>query len=284
MDEASYFATPPTAECAFLGPYASNRLSGQFGIRIETETLSFVDPDCERELEPEIYLEYLTLPSIEPARLENTRFTPDSHFEGSFYFCGEHNWVDLLEIRFLAASNNAILAEFDLVIHLPTAPPSKYRFTLRAVTQIKIGDPKLEEPRFFEGLGILSQDEENSWKGSVTYDGYNVTIELRANAGTVDEIATYARSVVSETVLSPARLEAAIAEGLRSLDDKFREHQVQVEFKANEFIPREFFFSKRRHHESPELTIVLKHPRDAGHWSLGFYGQKSGLLVWVPKA
>ena len=110
MTAPAFFANPPKAERAFLATYGSELLDGQIGIRIETEPLTFVNPDSDRELEPEILLEYLSLPSIDPAELENTSYSPapdrDSGYEGSFYFQGEHNWVDLKEIRFFEASGN----------------------------------------------------------------------------------------------------------------------------------------------------------------------------------
>ena len=284
MESPDFFATPPKAERAFLSAYGSETLDGQFGVRIETEPLSFVNPDSDRELEPEILLEYLTLPSIDPDSLENTRFSPDSNYEGSFYFLGEHNWVDLKEIRFLHATGNSILAEFDLVIHLPKTPPDDYPITLRVQTEIKAGDPQLEAPRSFDGLGTLVQDEEASWKGNTTYAGHNVQIELSADAASFKEIATYARSVITEETLPRSKMNGEITEGLQFLADKFERYNVSANFKADEFIPRRFYFYKRRHHDHPEMIIGLDHPEDAGHWSLTFYDLDGGHLNWVPKS
>ncbi len=284
MESPDFFATPPKAERAFLSGYGSDALDGQFGIRIETEPLSFVDPDLDRELEPDILLEYLSLPSIDPAELENTRFSPDSGYEGSFCFLGEHNWVDLKEIRFLNASGDSILAEYDLVIHLPRTPPNEYPITLRVQTEIKAGDPQLEAPRFFDGLGTLVQDEEDVWKGSATYDGHPVEIQLCTDAASIEEIGTYARSVITGQSLPRSRMNEEITEGLGFLADKFTRFNVSPDFRADEFIPRRFSFFKRRHHESPDVVIVLHHPSDVGHWSLSFARiEKGGSLIWVPK-
>lgn len=284
MEATDFFVTPPKAERAFLRAYGSDALNGLFGIRIETEPLSFGDPNLDRELEPEICLSYLSLPSINPTELENTRFLPDSDYEGSFYFLGEHNWVDLREIRFLKATANSILAEYDLVIHLPKIPPNEYPVTLRVQTEIKTGDPQLESPRSFDGLGTLVQDEENSWKGSATYDEREAEIELSADARSFGEIAAYARSVITEETLPRSKMNQEIAEWLPLLADKFKSFNVSGDFKAQEFIPRRFYFYKRRHHDSAAVIIGLDHPADVGHWSLTFDQiEKGGVLNWVPK-
>jgi hypothetical protein len=270
MERTGFFAAPPKAERAFLSAYGAEELHGQYGIRIETEPLSFVSRDFDRELEPEIHLCYLSLPSIDPANLENTRFTPDSKYEGSFYFLGEHNWVDLKEIRFRNAVGDSIGAEYDLVIHLPTPAPNEYPITLCISTEIKSRDPRLEAARSVRGLGIFVQEKENFWKSRATYDGHDVEIEFSADAKSFDDIAAYARSVIAEETLPRSKMDQEIAEGLGFLEDKFKQFNVSVNFKAEEFVPLSFYFHKRRHHAKPELIVVLHHPSDVGHWSLTF--------------
>lgn len=285
MGAIDFFATPPVAERAFLSAYESQTLNGQFGIRIETGPLSFVEPQFERELEPEIRLSYLSLPSVDPEKLENTRFSPDSSYEGSFYFLAEHNWVDLTEIRFLNATANSILAEYDLVIHLPTIPPNEYPVTLRVQTEIKTADPQLESPRSLADLGTLVQTKENSWTGTAYYNGRDVEIELAADTQSFQEIAAYARSVITEETLPRSKIEEEITEWLPILADNFKRSNVSSDFHAKDFIPRRFYFYKRRHHDSPEVIIGLDHPADVGHWSLEFSRiDEGGLLHWTPKS
>jgi hypothetical protein len=288
MEPITFFEKPPKAERAFLSAYGSELLTGQYGIRIETEPLSFVNPDLPRELEPEILLSYLHLPSTNPAELENTRYSPasdaTSSYEGSFYFLDEHNWVDLKEIRFLNATGNSILTEYDLVIHLPKHPPDEYPIVLRVQTEVKTAEAKLEAPRTVEGLGTLVQSRVGFWKGGAMYDTRPVEIELSANAASFEEIAAYARSVITQRTLPRSRMNKEIAKGLGFLADKFKMFNVSPDFTAEEFVPRRFYFYKRRHHEKPEVIIVLHHPADVGHWSLSFSGTGNGDLIWVPKS
>jgi hypothetical protein len=284
MEMPDFFASPPKAERAFLSPYRSETLHGKFGVRIETEPLLFINSELDRELEPEIILDHLSLPSIDPAELENTRYLPDSGYEGSFYFLAEHNWVDLKEIRFLKATGNSILAEYDLVIHLPKSPPNEYPITLRVQTQISNGESQATAPRSVDGLGTLVQDKKDSWKGVARYDGRDVEIELSADVESFDEIAAYARSIISEATLPRAKMDQEITDGLHFLAGKFQRFNVSSDFKADEFIPHRFYFYKRRHHDHPEVIIVLDHAADVGHWSLTFYNLDSGILNWVPKS
>jgi hypothetical protein len=283
MKSNAFFATPPKAERAILSGHQADGQSW-CGIRIEMEPLSFSDPDFDRQLEPEILLEQLSLPSIDPAKLENTRHSPDYRYEASVYFHDTHNWVDVEEIRFLNATGNSILAEYDLVIHLPTSSePDTYPLTIRVPTEIKSGEPKLEAPRAVEGLGTLVQNEEDMWKGNATYDGHKVEIEFSADATSFDEIAIYARSVLAGESLPRRKMDHEIAQGLRFLEDKFRQFNISQELKAEEFVPRSFYFYKRRHHDHPEVMISLDHPADIGHWSLTFHRLDSGDLYWGPK-
>ena len=121
------------------------------------------------------------------------------------------------------------------------------------------------------------------WKGNATYDGHKVEIELSADAGSFDQIAAYARSVLAAETLPRAKMDQEIAEGLGFLRDKLKQFNVSQELKAEEFVPRNFYFYKRRHHDSPEVIIGLDHPSDVGHWSLTFYRLDIGHLHWGPK-
>ena len=150
------------------------------------------------------------------------------------------------------------------MIHLPISPPNEYPITLEVKTDIKTGEPILEPPRTVEGIGTLVQDEENSWKGEAMYDGELVEVELSANAESFQEIATYASSVISEQTLPRSKLNKEITKGLGFLTDKFRRFNVAPDFKAEEFVPRRFYFYKRRHHDNPEMIIGLHHPSDVG--------------------
>src|SRR5688572_19971589 len=107
-----FFQKPPKAERAILSTYPAPEHKDKVGILIEMEPLTFIDPDAKRQLEPDILLEYISLPSLDPAKLANKRFKPGSDYEGSFYFLATHNWIDLKEIRFLNASSNSINAEY----------------------------------------------------------------------------------------------------------------------------------------------------------------------------
>lgn len=84
METNDYFANPPKAERAFLSAHEAEGQSW-CGIRIEMEPHSFAEPGFDRELEPEILLEQLVLPSIDPAELENTRFRPESRYEVAWF-------------------------------------------------------------------------------------------------------------------------------------------------------------------------------------------------------
>lgn len=281
MEHNDYFAAPPKAERAFLFADEAEAQGWRCGIRIEMEPLSFADPTFDRELEPEILLEQLSLPSIDPAKLENTRFRPESRYEASFYFRDTHNQVDIQEIRFLKAEGSSILAEYDLVIHLIYGP--EYPLTLRVPTEIKSGAPKLVAPRSVEGLGTLVQDAEDFWKGHATYDGRKVEIELSADAKSFDEVAAYARSVLAGETLPRSKMDQEVATGLGFLEAKLKEFNISQDLRAEEFAPRRFYFYKRRHHDYPEVIVVLNHPSDIGHWSLTFYRLDSGHLHWGPK-
>jgi len=130
---------------------------------------------------------------------------------------------------------------------------------------------------------MLIQDKEDSWKGKAIYDGHAVEIELSVNDKSFEEIAAYASSVITEESLPRSKMNDVIARELEFLTDKFKRFNVSVAFKADELIPRQFYFYKRRHHDSPEMIIGLDHPADAGHWSLTFYDLDDGHLNWVPK-
>jgi hypothetical protein len=289
MQPDSFFAEAPKAERAFLGAYGSDELKGRYGIRIEMEALSFTDPGLDRELEPEIILDHLGLPSIVPAELANTRFSPDPNeppplrYEGSFYFLGEHNWVDLEEIRFLDATERSVLAEYHLVVHLPKRPPDEYHIVLTVPTEIETGDSVLEPPRTVDGIGTLVHTEKGFWQCDGSYDGKRVQIELSADPGSFEEIAAYARSVITQEAITRSKLNEEISDGLALLADKFERFKVSPDFAAEDFVPCSFYFYKRRHHEEPEAIIVLEHPADVGHWSLDLHGTRAGILNWVPK-
>ncbi|NQU20507.1 MAG: hypothetical protein HQ567_04435 [Candidatus Nealsonbacteria bacterium] len=290
MKTNPFFAEPPKAECAFLSACTSEKLIGRCGIRIDMEPLSFADPDVPRELEPYITLECLSLPSIIPAELANTRFSPatdeppDIRYEGSFYFLGEHNWVDLREIRFLDATGGSILTEYDLVIHLPKHPPNEYSITLKVQTKVGTGQSDLEPPRTVAGIGTLVQSKKDFWLCDGIYNGRPVQIEFSANAASFEEIAAYAHSVIARDAMTRSKMDEAIRDGLRFLVTKFKRCRVSPDFKAEDFAPRSFYFYKRRHHQDPEMIIVLGHPSDPGHWSLQFTGTGNGALNWVPKS
>ncbi|HEY1173294.1 MAG TPA: hypothetical protein VGH19_18135 [Verrucomicrobiae bacterium] len=279
----SFFQTPPKAERAILSTYRSSEYQGQVSIVIETEPLTFLDPDSAKQLEPEIQLEHIPLPSLDPAKLANKRFKPGSDYEGSFYFLAEHNWVDLKEIRFLNASTNSIEAEYDLVIHLPKSGSNKYPITLKARTEIKPNTPQLAPPRTVEGLGQLVQEKEDFWKGKAMYAGHPLEIEFHAKPAMFAEIATFARATLSGKILPRATINREISEELNFMEWKLKEFKAPTDLKAEEFKPLKFYFSKRRHHPTPETIIVLSHPRVAGHWSLTIYTPDSSSLTWVPK-
>lgn len=283
MKPSDYFATAPKAERALLFAHKAEAQSWQCGIRIETEPLTFADPGFDSELEPEILLEQLSLPSIDPAKLQNTCFTPESRYEASFYFRDTHNQVDIKEIRFLKAEGNSILADYDLVIHL-TYGPDEYPLTLRVLTEIKSGEPKLEAPRCVEGLGTLAQTEEDLWKGYTIYDGHDAEIELSADAKSFDKVAEFARSILTAEALPRSKMDREITQGLGFLKEKFEEFNITQELKAEEFVPRRFYFYKRRHHDNAEVIVGVDHPSDIGHWSLTFYRLDSGHLYWGPKS
>jgi hypothetical protein len=289
MEANSFFAEAPKAECAFLSAYKCDELKGKYGIRIEVEPLAFADTDLPGELEPEIILDHLALPSIVPMELQNTRFIPNSdqsprfRYEGSFYFLGEHNQVDLREIRFLEATEDAIVAEYHLVVHLPTRPPKEYPVVLTTRTRIDSGIIVLKPSRQVEGLGTLVQSEENLWQCQGIYDGNSVRIELSAESTSFERIATYATAVIAENAITPSDIRNEIKEWLGILKWKFDEFNVKPDFNPADFIPRSFYFYQRRYHKEPEVIIVLDHPSDIGHWSLSFTGTRGGDLNWVPR-
>lgn len=282
VNPTDFFQTPPKAERGILSDYESPSLKGKTGIRIELEPLSFLDPETKRELEPDLLLEYLILPSTDPAKLAHTRHKPDANYEGSFYFLAEHNRVDLKEIRFLNAKGNLLQTEYDLVIHLPKSPPNEYPITILAETEIKVGAPKLEPPRTIQGLGELVQEKEYFWKGNATYAGHPVEIEFYAEPDSFDEIAAFTRAVLSGESLPSEKLDALITEGIKSIEWKLKEFDTPAP-RAEDFSVRRFYVSKRRHHPNPNIIIGLSHPEISGHWTLTISQADSGSLNWVPK-
>ncbi|MCD6049739.1 MAG: hypothetical protein K0Q55_1142 [Verrucomicrobia bacterium] len=280
----SFFQTPPKAERAILSAYRTSEYQGQVSIVIETEPLTFLDPEAKQQLEPEIHLEHVALPSIDPVKLANKRFKPGSDYEGSFYFLAEHNLVDLKEIRFLNASTNSIEAEYDLVIHLPKSEPNKYPITLKARTEIKSHTPQLASPRSVEGLGELVQEKEDFWKGKATYATHPVEIEFHAEPAMFDEIVTFARATLSGHTLTHTILNREISEELKSMEWKLQQFNAPLDLKAEEFTPLRLYFSKRRHQPIPQIIIGLSHPKVAGHWSITFQKPESGSMNWTPKS
>ncbi len=278
-----FFQKPPKAERAILSTYPAPEHKGKVGILIEMEPLTFIAPDAKSHLEPDILLEYISLPSLDPAKLANKRFKPGSDYEGSFYFLATHNWIDLKEIRFQNASSNSLDAEYDLVIHLPRPSPNKYPLTIKAKTEIKSGTPKLESPRTVEGLGKLVQEKEDFWKGHATYAGRPVEIEFHAEPAMFAEIATFARATLSGKTLPRTTIDREISEELKFMEWKLKEFKAPLDLKAEEFKPLKFYFSKLRHHPTPQTIIVLSHPKVAGHWSISFEKPESGSLNWTPK-
>jgi hypothetical protein len=290
MKTKSYFKEPPKAERAFLSPYRAEEMAGLYAIRIETKPLAFSDPALAPELDPEIVLEHLALPSILPTELANTRYAPASddssplRYEGSFYFLAEHNWVDLKEIRFLKATGSSIQAEFHLVIHLPTSPPDQYPLVMTASVEVENTERQdVDATRNVNGLGVFTKTENDLWKCHGNYDGRDVEIKLSADSTSFDQIAKFACSVIVEGAISPSSLRAKIADGLDFLDWKFEKYGVSPHLNVQHFFARSFYFYQRRHHPKPEVIIVLDYPVNMGHWSMTFIGTENGSLNWVPK-
>jgi hypothetical protein len=290
METNSFFKKPPKAERAFLSPSGAEEMTGLYGIRIETEPLIFSDPDFDPELGPEIILDHLALPTVVPTELANTRYVPARDdtstlgYEGSFYFLAEHNWVDLKEIRFLEATGNSVLAEFHLVIHLPILPPDEYPLVMTVLVEVEGAEHRnLGATRNVDGLGLFVEAEADLWKCRGKYYGHDVEIELSTHSKSFDQIAKYACSVIVDGAISPAKLRAEISEGIDLLDWKFKEFGVSPHFDVERFVPNSFYFHQRRHHQKPEVIIILDYPVDVGHWSLDYTGTENGILTWVPK-
>jgi len=290
MDARTFFAKPPKAKRAFLSPYGSEKLRGRYGISIELQPLVFSDPRESPEPEADIILEHLALPSIVPKELEHTRYKPKAEkspwwrYEGSCYFLGQHNWVDLNEIRFLTANGPRIRAEYDLIIHLPIPPPNEYPLVLSVSTKTEPDKHKFvsRPPKHMPPIGTFTETHENFWECQTTYHGCPVTVQLHAERGSFRRIRAFVKSVIVENAITPTDIQKEINERIGGLQWKFDYFKVRTRFRPQRFLPNWFSFYQDDDSDELWLSIRLSDPADTGQWFLRFRGTTVCDLEWVP--
>ena len=285
MNAKTFFAIPPKAKRAFVSPYGAEQLRGRYGIRIELQPLVFADPLESPETDAEVILDHLALPSIVPKELEHTRYEPKrGGYEGSCYFMGQHNWVDLNEIRFLAARNSIIRAEYDLILHLPISLPDEYPLVLTVSTKAEPDKHRFvpRPPKHVPSIGTFTETHHNFWKCQTTYHGFPITIQLHAERGSFRKLIAFAKSVIVANSITPRDIHRAINERISSLQWKFDYFKVRTRFKPERFRPNWFSFCWDRDSGELMLSIRLSDPADTGQWFLRFRGRKAYDLEWVP--
>jgi hypothetical protein len=290
MNPQTFFAKPPRAKRAFLAPYGSEKLQGRVGIGIELQPLLFSDPRESPETKTEIILDHLALPSIVPKELEHTRYKPKAEkspwkrYEGSCYFLGEHNWVNLNEIRFLDAKGPRIRAEYDLVIHLPIVPPNEYPLVLTVSTK---SEPDLHKfvprlPKHVPRIGTFTKTHQCFWECQTTYQGCPITIQLHVERGSFRRIIDFVKSVIVEDAITPTDIQREINERIADLQWKFDDFKVRNHFRPEQFRPNWLSFYEDGDSGELRLAIRLSDPGDTGHWYLRFRGTTACNLEWVP--
>ncbi|MDX1943961.1 MAG: hypothetical protein SFU86_01035 [Pirellulaceae bacterium] len=287
MNAKSFFGKRPKAKRAFLSPYGSEKLRGRYGIRVELQPLEFSDPSESPEPNADIILDHLTLPSIVPKELEHTRYKPNADdYEGSCYFMGQHNWVDLNEIRFLTANGPRIRAEYDLIIHLPIALPDEYPLVLTVSTKVEPDKHKFvpKPAREVPGIGTFTETRDNFWECQSAYHGCPVSIQLHAEPASFKKIATFAKAVLVENAITPTDIQKEIKERIGMLQWKFKEFKVRSRFKPEKFLPNWFSFYRERDANEWRIAIRLSDPADTGQWFLRFRGTTASGLEWVPNS
>jgi hypothetical protein len=290
MNAKTLFAKPPKAKRAFLSPYGSEKLRGRYGIRIELHPLVFSDPRVSPEPKADIILEHLALPSIVPEELEHTRYLPKAEkspwrrYEGSCYFLGEHNWVDLNQIRFLSANGPRVRAEYDLVIHLPIALPDEYPLVLTVSTKAEPDKHKFvpRRPKHVPSIGTFTETHESFWECQTTYHGCPVTVQFHAERGSFRRIIAFVKSVMVENAIAPTDIQKEIHERIGGLQWKFDHFKVRTRFRPDRFLPTWFSFFQDDESDELRLAIRLSDPADTGQWFLRFRGTTAWDLEWVP--
>jgi len=283
-----FFAKQPKAKRAFLSPYDAKKLRGRYGIRIELQPLRFPNALTPPENDAEVILDHLALASIVPKELQKTRFEPKAgrspwtRYEGSCYFLGEHNWVDLNEIRFLEARGQSIRAEYDLVIHLPIPPPNEYPLVLSALTKAEPDKHKFvpRPPRHVRSIGTFSETHKDFWECQSTYHGFPITIQLHEERGSFKQVVAFAKSVIVDNAITPTDIHKHIQEHIGSLQWKFDYCKVRNRFKPEKFVPN--WFSFYREDDGWRLAIRLIDPARTGEWILRFRGTAVFDLEWGP--
>jgi hypothetical protein len=230
------------------------------------------------------------LPSIVPEELQNTRFVPDDErsnhlgYEGSWYFRGQHNWVDLKEIRFLDAARDTVAAEYDLVIHLPVSAADSEPLVLTVPTKVEPdkGEFVPKPPRHVLAIGTFAETSEDFWECESTYHGCPVKIQLHAEPDSFERIATFAKSVIVENAITPTCIRQHVEELIGTLQWKFDAFKVRTPFRAEELVANWFSFYRDDDSDELTLSIGLCDPTDSGKWFLRFHGTEAWHLEWVP--
>jgi hypothetical protein len=290
MNAKFFFAKPPKAKRAFLSPYGSQKMRNRYGVRIELEPLLFSDARPSPENEAEVILDHLALPSIVPKELQHTRHkpkaekSPRTRYEGSCYFLGEHNWVDLNEIRFLTARGHSVRTEYDLIIHLPIRPPNEYPLVLSVSTKVEPDKHKFvpRPPRHVASIGTFTETRENVWECQTSFHGCPITIQLHAEHDTYRKITTFVKEVVVDNAITPTDIQTFVQEQIDGLQWKFDYFKVRTRFKPEQFLPNWFSFYCEDHQDDLRLSICLSDPTDTGRWYLRFRGTTPWHLEWVP--
>ncbi|HEX5106042.1 MAG TPA: hypothetical protein VFV87_19620 [Pirellulaceae bacterium] len=287
MNAKTFFAQPPKAKRAVLSPYGSATLKGQYGIRIELQPLVFSAPpeSASSETDTDIILDHLDIPSIVPKELEHSRYRPNAQsYEGSCYFLGQHNWVDLNEIRFLGASGPRIRAEYDLIIHLPIALPDEYPLVLTVSTKVEPDTHKFvpRQPKYVPSIGTFTETHEHFWECPTTYHGCPVTVQLHAERGQFRRIIAFVKSVLAENAITPTDILKEISERIGELQWKFDHFKVRTRFTPERLAPNWFSFYLDDRSDELTLSIRLSDPADTGQWFLRFHGTEAYDLEWIP--
>src|SRR5262249_49121136 len=149
-------------------------------------------------------------------------------YEGSWYFLGQHNWVDLNEIRFLAAKGPRIRVEYDLTVHLPIPPPNEYPLLLSVSTKTDPDKHKFVPrlPKHMASVGIFTETRRNFWECQTSSHGCPVTIQLHAERGSFRRISNFVKAVIVEDAITPTDIQKEIREQIDNLQWKFDEFKV----------------------------------------------------------
>ncbi len=239
----------------------------------------------------EIILDHLALPSVVPEELANTRFKPAQdtlpqfRYEGSWYFRGAHNWVDLNEIRFLEATgDNTIVAEYDLVVAPPALRSKSESLVLIVPTQVEPYEGEFDpgSARYVPSLGTLTESSQDFWECDSFFDEFPIRIQLRAEPDYFDNVAAFATAVIAENAITPTDIWEQIAQHMGGLQWKFDHFKVRVQFRPKELVPRWFSFYRDSDSGQTMLGIRLSDPQDTGNWYLRYRGTSAYDLEWIP--